>query len=103
MFRPVRARSWPCARVEALPFPLKFFIVGEAGVHEVALLFLRERAEVFVFDVTRANVFLGASYFFMAKSSTSKIWRISITSPGSAGQRCAHFTSSSLDPASTIQ
>lgn len=36
-------------------------------------------------------------------SPASKICRISITSPSSAGQRCAHFTTSSFDFASTIQ
>ena len=34
--------------------------------------------------------FIAASYFLIAKSAASKIWRIWITSPGSAGQRCAH-------------
>jgi len=42
-----------------------------------------------------------APYF--AKSSGPKICRISIVSPSSAGQRCAHFTTSSLDGASTSQ
>ena len=38
---------------------LKLFIVGEAGVHEVALLLLRETVEQFVFDVAQAEVFHG--------------------------------------------
>jgi hypothetical protein len=46
---------------------------------------------------------LKSPYFFIAKSSTSKICRISITSPSSAGQRSAHFTTSSFDLASISQ
>lgn len=43
------------------------------------------------------------SYFCIAKSSGSKICRISITSPSLAGHRCAHFMTSSFDFASTSQ
>ena len=41
-------------------------------------------------------------YFLSPKSARSKIWRTSITSPGSAGQRCVHFRTSSSESASTI-
>lgn len=44
-----------------------------------------------------------APYFFIAKSASSKICRISITSPSSAGQRCVHFTTSAFDGASITQ
>jgi uncharacterized protein (TIGR00251 family) len=44
---------------------------------------------------------LALSYF--SKSSGAKTCRISMVSPSSAGQRCAHLTTSSLDGASTSQ
>jgi hypothetical protein len=49
-----------------------------------------------------ADVFHGHAPYF-AKSSGPKICRISMVSPSSAGQRCAHFTTSSFDGASTSQ
>jgi len=39
----------------------------------------------------------------ISNTSGPKTCRISIVSPSSAGQRCAHFTTSSLDGASTSQ
>ena len=49
-------------------------------------------------DVIRIS---SSTYF--AKTSGPKTCRISMVSPSSAGQRCTHFTTSSLDGASTSQ
>jgi hypothetical protein len=46
---------------------------------------------------------LRSSPCYFAKSSRPKTCRTSMVSPSCAGQRCAHFTTSSLDGASTSQ